>query len=155
MSRVLGIKEIAFDCQPSATHCWGLEQPHQGHRAHFCFLCVHLSIAGPHRLTALSGSGNDRSVTTLSQYPPALRSHCPWMSSGKFHTNALLPKCISVTVSPKVGGVWPGPSPGWRTGDRPLLLVCRDLGVFRDISGIPATPGQAYSHWLGLVPLLP
>lgn len=110
MSRVLGIKEIAFDCQPSATHCWGLEQPHQGHRAHFCFLCVHLSfIAGPHRLTALSGLGNDRSFTTLGQLPPALRSHCPWMSSGKFYTNALLLKCISVTVSPKVGGCGLGP----------------------------------------------
>lgn len=30
MSRILGIKEIAFDCQPSATRCWGLEQPHRG-----------------------------------------------------------------------------------------------------------------------------
>lgn len=152
MSRILGIKEIAFDCQPSATCNWGLEQLQQGHRVHFCFLCVHLSfIPGPNRpaSTSLSHLGNDRSSV---RRPPAPRSRHSWMGFGNFHTKWLATQVRPVAYEPPRLGVKCGLGTDSPSLAVSLPLVCRGLVVCRDISGILTGPGQAFSSWLGLVP---
>lgn len=150
MSRILGIKEIAFDCQPSATHCWGLEQPHRGAvlTSVFCVSVCPSSQGLTGSQPSLVGEMTEV-ITTLDQYPPALRSHCPWMSSGKFLYTCPATQVHLRGCEPHGWGVWPGhtqPSPGWRKGDRPAPHVQGSRSVQGHLR-------NSDSPWPGLQPL--
>lgn len=128
MSRILGIKEIAFDCQPSVFCSRGLEQPHRGTMLTSVF-CVYICPS----LQGLTGSQPSlaREMTEASSHSvqrlPALRSRCPWMSLGEFlYTMSRYPSTSVWLWAPSLGDVWPGhrqPFPGWREGDRPAPCV--------------------------------
>lgn len=154
MSRILGIKEIAFDCQPSVFCSRGLEQPHRGTMLTSVF-CVYICPS----LQGLTGSQPSlaREMTEASSHSvqrlPALRSRCPWMSLGEFlYTIVSLPKYICVAVGPKFGGcvAWAQTAFPWLEGRRQACSLC--AGIL-ECSGTSQEFRQPYSSWLGLAPL--